>query len=144
MQLSTYHERPNTSLNPSKPPTTIHEGIVGTVRTVNVGVTEIYTVYVTASIWTGIRTFVKDGDEDESDGREYLGPAEFRVGRHEPHSTRIEIDGTGKVDAYVHDVLVERNLFSRLRIRIFVDMSLWEASRSVAAVFHFVFFISWM
>jgi hypothetical protein len=116
-------------VNPYEPPALVNDGIVGAVRSFRVGVEEIITVFVEASVWTGIRTYARDVESDS--GPVHRGPCQFEVGTRERHEVTIEVDGTGRVNAYVDGQLVEANLFASLRLRIF----------SIVAVFMIVIFV---
>ena len=104
-------------VNPYEPPTSVNDRISGAVRSFRVGVKEITTVFVEASVWTGIRTYARDVERNL--GTVHRGPCQFEVGKRERHEITMAVDGTGRVNAYVDGQLVEANLFASLRVRIF-------------------------
>ena len=120
-------------VNPYEPPTLVNDGISGAVRSFRVGVREITTVFVEASIWTGIRTYARDVDSDL--GPVHRGPCQFEVGKRERHEITIAVDGTGRVNAYVDGQLVEANLFANLRVRIFAIVAVFMIVIFVLALF---------
>ena len=110
-------------VNPYEPPTSVNDRISGTVRSFQVGVKEITTVFVEASVWTGIRTYARDVESNS--GPVHRGPCQFEVGKRERHEITITVDGTGRVNAYVDGQLVEANLFASLRVRIFAIVAVF-------------------
>ena len=110
-------------VNPYEPPSSVNDRVFGAVRSFGVGVNEITTIFVEASIWTGIRTYARDV-EDEL-GPVHRGPCQFEVGKLESHEITIAVDGTGRVNAYVDDQLVEANLFAHLRVRVFAIVAVF-------------------
>ena len=110
-------------VNPYEPPTSVNDRISGAVRSIQVGVNEITTVFVEASIWTGISTYARDVNSES--GPVHRGPCQFQVGQREQHEIAIAVDGTGRVNAYVDGQLVEANLFARLRVRIFAIVAVF-------------------
>jgi len=113
-------------VNPYEPPTSVNDRISGAVRSFRVGVKEITTVFVEASVWTGIRTYARDVESDLGDlGPVHRGPCQFEVGKRERHEITIAVDGTGRVNAYVDGQLVEANLFANLRVRIFAIVAVF-------------------
>ena len=116
-------------VNPYEPPTSVNDRIADAVRSFRVGAQEVSTVFVEASVWTGIRTYARDEESDS--GPVHRGPCQFEVGKRERHEIMIAVDGTGRVNAYVDGQLVEANLFANLRVRIF----------AIVAVFMIVIFV---
>ena len=110
-------------VNPYEPPTSVNDRISGAVRSFRVGEKEITTVFVEASVWTGIRTHARDVDSNL--GPVHRGPCQFEVGKRERHEITIAVDGTGRVNAYVDGQLVEANLFASLRVRIFAIVAVF-------------------
>lgn len=86
---------------------------------------------ISTSLWSGVRTSVRDHDGIE--GPIHRGPVELQIGDVEPHTIRVEVDGTGSVNAYIDGKLVERDLFASLRRKILLLVTLLVC---------FVFFIS--
>ena len=121
------------AVNPYEPPTLVNDGISVAGRSFRVGVREITTVFVEASIWTGIRTYARDVDSDL--GPVHRGPCQFEVGERERHEITIAVDGTGRANAYVDGQLVEANLFANLRVRIFAIVAVFMIVIFVLALF---------
>lgn len=115
--------RAEDSQNPYEPPATINQSVGGSVRSFQVGVDEINTVFVRASFWTGIRTYSTDAAG--TSGPVHRGPCQFEVGNRERHQVKIEVDDLGKANAYVDGRLVEENLFARLRTVIFFSVAVF-------------------
>lgn len=103
-------------MNPYEPPSTVNEQLARSLRMFRVGVTEVNRVFVSASLGTGVRSYVQTSNGET--GPMHRGPAEFEVGCKEKHSIRIVVDGTAKVGVYVDGLLVDDNLFASLRVRI--------------------------
>jgi hypothetical protein len=120
-------------VNPYEPPTSVNDGISGAVRSFRVGVKEVTTVFVEASVWTGIRTYARDVESDV--GPAHRGPCQFEVGKRERHEITIAVDGTGRVNAYVDGQLVEANLFANLRVRIFAMVAVFMIVICLLALF---------
>ena len=74
-------------------------------------------MFVESSIWTGIRTHARNTEGDSSPV--LRGPCQFETGKLERHEIRIDVGGTGRVNAYVDGELVQADLFARLRKRIY-------------------------
>jgi hypothetical protein len=104
------------SVNPYQSPATVSRRALGVVRTFQVGVAEIHTVVVEASIWKGIRTHCTNAEDTA--GPIHRGPCRLEVGSRERHQVQIEVDGQGRANAYVDGKLVEANLFADLHARI--------------------------
>ncbi len=120
-------------VNPYEPPTPVNDRISGAVRSFRVGVKEITTVFVEASVWTGIRTYARDVKSNL--GPVHRGPCQFEVGKQERHEITIAVDGTGRVNAYVDGQLVEANLFASLRVRIFAIVAVFMIVICVLVLF---------
>ena len=69
-------------VNPYEPPTSVNDRIAGAVRSFRVGEEEITTVFVEASVWTGIRTYARDLESHL--GPVHRGPCQFEVGERDP------------------------------------------------------------
>ena len=120
-------------VNPYEPPASVNDRIAGAVRSFRVGEEEITTVFVEASVWTGIRTYARDLESHL--GPVHRGPCQFEVGERERHEITIAVDGTGKVNAYVDGQLVEANLFASLRVRIFSIVAVFMIVIGVLVLF---------
>jgi hypothetical protein len=118
--------------NPYKPPATINQGVGRAVRSFQVGVDEINTVFVEASFLTGLKTHSIDAAGIS--GPVYRGVCRFEVGETERHQVMIETDGMARVNAYVDGELVEANLFARLRAFIFFSVTVFSVSVFVVAL----------
>jgi len=125
--------------NPYQPPTSVNEQITGALSSFRVGINETITVFIEASIWTGIKTYVRDAEGNA--GPVYRGSCEFEVGKVERHQITVAVDNLASVNAYVDGQLVEANIFARLRIRIFslVVVFIFVVSLSVTALGVFLF-----
>ena len=109
-------------INPYEAPVTIDTQLVGMSRSIRVGLREFNTVIISMSLWSGVRTCVRDHDGIE--GSIHRGPVELKVGENETHTVRVEVDGGGSVNAYIDGKLVERDLFASLRRRILLLVTL--------------------
>lgn len=103
--------------NPYQPPTSVNEQITGARSSFQVGVNETITVFIEASIWTGIKTYARDMESNV--GPVHRGSCEFEVGKVERHQIAVAVDNMARVNTYVDGQLVKANIFARLRIRIF-------------------------
>lgn len=120
-------------MNPYAPPTSVSERLDGAVRSFRVGVDEVVTVFVEASVWTGITTYAQDSEGNS--GPTHRGHCQFEVGQRERHEVVIEVDRNGRANAYVNGQLVEANLFARLRVRIFFIVGVFVATIFGLAIF---------
>ena len=109
-------------INPYEAPVTIDTQLVGMSRSIRVGLREFNTVIISMSLWSGVRTCVRDHDGIE--GSMHRGPVELKVGENETHTVRVEVDGGGSVNAYIDGKIVERDLFASLRRRILLMVTL--------------------
>lgn len=121
-------------INPYESPTSVKDRVSGTVRSFLVGGEETITVFVEASVWTGIRTYARDAEGVS--GEVHRGTCQFEVGKGGCHEVKIEVDGVGRVNAYVDGQLVEDDLFASLRVRIYLIVAVF-----IALVFVFVLFV---
>lgn len=115
--------RADKPVNPYESPASVNDRIDGSVRSFRVGVDEITTVFVEASVWTGIKTYGRDALGNS--GPVHRGPCQFEVGKSERHGIMIEVDGVGRANAYVDGQLVEANLFASLRVRTFFSVAVF-------------------
>ena len=109
--------RQENRVNPYEPPVALDRRTLKNVRSFQVGVDEISTIFVQSSYWTGITTQATDAAGISGPRRR--GACQFEVGERERHRVRIEIDSLARVNAYVDGELVEANLFAGLRALIF-------------------------
>ncbi len=102
--------------NPYLPPVTFdyHSGSAG--RSFQIGGDEMNTVFVEASLWTGLKTHSSNAAGKSTPVR--CGPCRFELGERERHQVEIQVDRTARVSAFVDGELVERNMFPRLRATI--------------------------
>ena len=78
-------------INPYESPTSVKDRVSGAVRSFLVGGEETITVFVEASVWTGIRTYARDVEGDS--GEVHRGTCQFEVGTGGCHEVKIEVDG---------------------------------------------------
>ena len=103
-------------MNPYEPPATVSASLFGSVRTFRVGAAEPSIVLVSASLWKGIRSY--EQNSEGVSGVVHRGQCKFEVGESEKHLIKIAVDGKAQVSVYVDGVLVDDNLFPKLRLRI--------------------------
>jgi len=103
-------------MNPYQPPATVSASLFGSLRRFRVGAAEPSTVLVSASLWKGVRSY--EENSEGVTGPEHRGQCEFEVGEAEKYLVKIAVDGTAQVSVYVDGVLVDANLFPKLRVRI--------------------------
>ncbi|MEQ9408196.1 MAG: hypothetical protein RIK87_10745 [Fuerstiella sp.] len=130
---------PKDSENPYKAASWVNHRIGGVVRSFRVGVDEINTVFVESSLWSGLRTHFVDATG--MPGTVYRGPCRFETGQRERHQVAIEVDGLGRVNAYVDGVLAEENLFASVRSRIVLSTTGIVVAVALAVVVFLYFWI---
>ncbi len=86
-------------------------------RSFKVGGDEINTVFVEASLWTGLKTHSSNAARKSTPVQR--GTCRFELGERERHQVEIQVDRIGRVSAFVDGKLVERNMFPLLHAVIF-------------------------
>ena len=103
--------------NPYASPQAATDWLVKRRRTFRIGREEIHTIIVDTSLFTGLKTHTVDAAGTSSP--KLRGTCRFPVGQREEHQVSVELDAMQRVNLLVDDKLIEKNLFPRMRVKIF-------------------------
>ena len=116
---------------PYLPSATVHDRAAIARRSFDVGSDEITTIFVEASIFTGLRTHSTNSAGNSTPVRR--GACRFQVGERERHEIVIQVDRTARVNALVDGKMREHNLFPRIRFVIIGLVAAFSVSVFVIA-----------
>ncbi|MGV7229621.1 MAG: hypothetical protein ACQ9IQ_13280 [Nitrospirales bacterium] len=116
---------------PYLPSAKAHDRAVFARRSFDVGSDEVTTIFVEASIFTGLRTHSTNSAGNSTLVRR--GACRFQVGERERHEIAIEVDRTARVNALVDGEIQGHNLFPRIRFIIIGLVAVFTFSAFVIA-----------